>query len=212
MLTVFSGHSGFHAGAFRFCQTPWRGRKFKALELYPERERPAMAGSQFVSEHRGAVATKHVALFVETSRSYGRDLLRGIHRWIEEHEPWSLFLELRALDSQVPRWLAGWQGDGIIARTASTAMAEAIAATGLPGVELRASKIPHGLPFVGCDNRDIGRLVADHFIDNGFRNFAVFYLDTERYFEERRDLFRGHLASRGYTCHEHHSQIGRAHV
>ena len=150
-------------------------------------------------------AIKHVALLVETSRSYGRDLLRGIGRYLAEHEHWSLYLELRALDSQVPRWLASWQGDGIIARTASMAMAEAIAATGLPGVELRASKIPHGLPFVGCDNRDIGRLVADHFIDNGFRNFAVFDLDTERYFEERRDTFRASLASRGHTCHEHHA-------
>jgi len=150
-------------------------------------------------------ASKHVALLVETSRSYGRDLLAGINRYIAEHEHWSLFLELRALDSQVPRWLASWQGDGIIARTGSAAMADAIAATGLPGVELRASKIPHGLPFVGCDNRDIGRLVADHFVDNGFTNFAVFDLDTERYFEERRDNFRAHLASRGHACHEHHA-------
>lgn len=152
-----------------------------------------------------ARATKHVALLVETSRSYGRDLLRGINRYLAEHEHWSLFLELRALDSQVPRWLAAWQGDGIIARTASPAMAEAIAATGLPGVELRASKLAHGLPFVGCDNRHIGQMVADHFIDNGFTNFAVFDLDTERYFEERRDNFRAHLTARGHACHEHHA-------
>jgi LacI family transcriptional regulator len=152
-----------------------------------------------------AGATKHVALLVETSRSYGRDLLKGISRYLAEHEHWSLFLELRALDSRVPRWLSSWQGDGIIARTASTAMAEAIAAAGLPGVELRASKIAHGLPFVGCDNRDLGRLVAEHFIDNGFAHFAVFDLDTERYFEERRDNFRAHLASLGHTCHDHHA-------
>ena len=150
-------------------------------------------------------ATKHVALLVETSRTYGRDLLKGIHRYLAEHEHWSLFLELRALDSQVPRWLSSWQGDGIITRTGSATMAEAIAATRLPGVELRASKIAHGLPFVGCDNRDIGRLVAEHFIDNGFTNFAVFDLDTEQYFEERRDNFRAHLAARGHTCSEHHA-------
>jgi LacI family transcriptional regulator len=149
--------------------------------------------------------TKHVALLIETSRTYGRDILRGVNRYIAEHEHWSLFLELRALDSQVPRWLASWRGDGIIARTGSAAMAEAIAATGLPGVELRASKLAHKLPFVGCDNGDLGRLVADHFIDNGFANFAVFDLDTERYFEERRDNFRASLAARGYQCHEHHA-------
>lgn len=164
---------------------------------------------------RGAVAdatnaspartTKHVALLVETSRTFGREILAGVNRYIAEHEHWSVFVELRALDSQVPRWLASWRGDGIIARTGTAAMADAIAATGLPGVELRASKLPHKLPFVGVDNRDLGQLVAEHFIDNGFTNFAVFDLDTERYFEERRDNFRAVLASRGHACHEHHA-------
>ena len=60
---------------------------------------------------------KHVALLVETSRSYGRDLLRGVNRFMAEHGQWSLYLELRALDSRVPRWLASWRGDGIIARS-----------------------------------------------------------------------------------------------
>lgn len=78
---------------------------------------------------RPAAATKHVALLIETSRSYGRDILRGIHRWTHEYEPWSLFLELRALDSTVPRWLKSWKGDGIIARTASPEMAKTIAAS-----------------------------------------------------------------------------------
>jgi len=149
--------------------------------------------------------TKHVALLVETSRTYGRELLEGINGYLAEHEHWSLFLELRGLDSQVPQWLAAWRGDGIIARTASAAMAEAIAATGVPSVELRASKPGRGQPFVGCDNRDLGRIVADHFIDNGFAHFAVFDLDTERYFEERRDNFRESLATRGHACHEHHA-------
>ncbi|MFM9198030.1 MAG: hypothetical protein ACKOWG_20280, partial [Planctomycetia bacterium] len=102
-----------------------------------------------------------------------------------EHGPWSVFLELRGLDSSVPRWLATWRGDGIIARTGSTAMDKAIAATGLPAVELRASKLPHGRPFVGVDNPELGQLVATHLADNGFAHFAVFDLDTETYFEAR---------------------------
>ena len=164
--------------------------------------RTAVAAATNASPPR---TTKHVALLVETSRTFGREILAGVNRYIAEHGHWSVFVELRALDSQVPRWLASWRGDGIIARTATAAMADAIAATGLPGVELRASKLPHKLPFVGVDNRDLGRLVAEHFIDNGFTNFAVFDLDTERYFEERRDNFRAVLKSRGHACHEHHA-------
>ena len=154
---------------------------------------------------RPATATKHVALFIETSRSYGRDILRGVHRWMHEHDPWSLFLELRALDSTVPRWLKTWKGDGLIARTASAEMARTIAATGVPGVELRASKLSHGLPFVGVDNRQMGRLVADHFLASGLSHFAVFDLDTEAYFEERRDDFLAALAAAGNVCEHYHA-------
>lgn len=124
----------------------------------------------------------HVALFVETSRTYGREILRGVNRWIQEHGPWSVFVELRGLDSSVPRWLRSWKGDGIIARTGSAAMDKAIRATGLLAVELRASKLPHGRPFVGVDNHELGQMVADHLAGNGFRHFAVFDLDTKTYF------------------------------
>ena len=148
---------------------------------------------------------RHVALLVETSRTYGRDMLRGINRFMVEHGQWSLYLELRGLDSRVPRWLSTWKGDGIIARTGTPAMARAIARTGLPAVELRASKLRHPLPFVGIDNRRIGQLVADHLADNGFRNFAVFDLDTERYFEERRDDFLASVVAQGFACHEYHA-------
>lgn len=77
-------------------------------------------------------------LLIETSRTYGRDLLRGIKRFMSEHEPWSIFTEMRALESPVPPWLVRWRGDGILTRTNSQAMADAIRKTGVPAVELRA--------------------------------------------------------------------------
>jgi LacI family transcriptional regulator len=155
--------------------------------------------------------TPHVALLVETSRTYGRDILRGVNRWMQEHGPWSVFLELRGLDSSVPRWLRSWHGDGILARTASAAMDKAIEATGLPAVELRASKLPHQRPFVGVDNLELGQAVASHFVDNGFSNFAVFDVATETYFEERRDGFRRFVEARGGTCHTYHAGPGGEH-
>ena len=156
-------------------------------------------------------ATPHVALLVETSRTYGRDILRGVNRWIQEHGPWSVFVERRGLDSAVPRWLSGWQGDGILSRTGSAAMDKAIAATGLPAVELRASKLAHNRPFVGVDNHELGQLVAVHFKDNGFTNFAVFDLDTETYFEQRRDGFIQFVEGLGRPCHTYHVGRGGEH-
>ncbi len=145
----------------------------------------------------------HVALLIETSRSYGRDLLRGVKRYISEHQPWSVFMELRALESDIPPWLAHWRGDGILTRTHSQAMADAILRTGVPAVELRATKLKHNFPFVGVDNRSLGQMVAEHLLECGFRRFAIYGLATEGYFEERRDNFIQSLRRAGYPCIEY---------
>ena len=145
---------------------------------------------------------RHVALLIETSRSHGRALIRGVRRYVAEHGPWSLYLELRSLDSPLPAWLRHWKGDGILTRTANPQMARIIHAAGVPAVELRATKLGHGLPFVGIDNSSLGRLVADHLIDGGFRRFAVYSVASERYFEERRENFIARVEEAGHSWTE----------
>lgn len=142
----------------------------------------------------------HVALLIETSRSYGRGLLRGVRRYISEHGPWSVYLELRALDSPAPPWLRRWRGDGILSRTGSRAMLSAVRQARVPTVELRASRLKHPFPSVGVDNRALGRMVAEHLLERGFRRFGVYEIDTEIYFEQRRDDFVRTLAGAGYPC------------
>lgn len=145
---------------------------------------------------------RHVALLIETSRSHGRALIRGVRRYVAEHGPWSLYLELRSLDSPLPAWLRHWRGDGILTRTANPQMARIIHEAGVPAVELRATKLGHGLPFVGIDNSSLGRLVADHLIDGGFRRFAVYSVASERYFEERRANFIARVEEAGHCWTE----------
>jgi len=149
--------------------------------------------------------TPHVALLIETSRSYGRALLRGVRQYISERGPWSVYMELRALESKTPPWLKRWRGDGILTRTASQAMADAVRATGVPAVELRATKLEHDFPFVGVDNRALGRMVAEHLVERGFRHFGVYEIDIEDYFEERRENFVGTLRQSGFGCDVYHA-------
>lgn len=144
---------------------------------------------------------RRVALLIETSRAYGRELLDGVRRHMGEGiTPWSVFAELRSLRTPLPPWLRDWDGDGILTRSGSPAMAEAVAATGLPAVELRSSRTDHGLPFVGVDNRALAELAAAHFLDRGFRHFGVYGLTTESFFEQRRDRFIEVVADRGFDC------------
>ncbi|MFM9091528.1 MAG: XylR family transcriptional regulator [Verrucomicrobiota bacterium] len=141
-----------------------------------------------------------VAILVETTRTYTRELLAGVRRYVAARGPWSCFIELRALESGPPPWLRNWDGDGILTRTFTRGMADAIAATGLPAVELRATSLRSERPFVGMDNRLIGQMVAEHFFDRGYRNFAVYSLHTERFFEERARNFVAAVRQRGGGC------------
>ncbi len=141
-----------------------------------------------------------VALLVETTRTYIRELLAGVRHYVAAHGPWSCFLELRALESGPPLWLKNWDGDGILTRTFTQEMADVVASTGLPAVELRATSLRSTLPFVGMDNRRIGQMVADHFFGRGYRHHAVYSLHPERVFEERVHNFVASTEARGGTC------------
>jgi LacI family transcriptional regulator len=143
---------------------------------------------------------KRVALLIETSRAYGRDLLLGVRRYITEHEPWSVFVEVRDLDSSPPRWLRDWDGDGILTRSGSQAIIDAVSAAGVPAVELRANRPDHPFPFVGIDNDAVGRWCADYLAELGFRSYGVYGLTTERFFEVRRASFMNAVEERGFEC------------
>ncbi len=143
-----------------------------------------------------------VALLIETTRTYTRELLAGVRRYTAEHGPWSTFIELRALDSSPPAWLKNWDGDGILTRTFTPEMNRAVKATGLPAVEIRSTTLPHERPFVGVDNGLIGQTVADHFLNRGYRHFAVYGLRTESFFIERIQNFVTRVESEGHLCSE----------
>lgn len=145
-------------------------------------------------------AIPQVAVLVDTSRSYGRDIVRGIRRYAAEQGPWSLYLEPRDLRSGFPDWLQRWPGDGILARTVDLQLLRQLKATKLPVVELRTTVLKHPFPFVGMDNRLVGERVAAHFLDRGFRSFAG-YLDTsEEFFVDRWESFSANVLARGFAC------------
>ncbi|MDF1825715.1 MAG: XylR family transcriptional regulator [Verrucomicrobiales bacterium] len=143
---------------------------------------------------------KRVAILVETTRSYTRDMLAGINRYLESAGRWSTFIELRSLESSFPLWLGKWDGDGILTRTHSQEMADAIALTGVPTVELRSTNYDQGFPFVGMDNALISEMAADHFLNRGYRRFAAYTLDTESFFRERVSKFVNHIEAAGASC------------
>ncbi len=152
-----------------------------------------------------------VALLIETSREYGRGLLRGIIHYQQNHRPWSLYFKPQGLDAPPPAWLGSWRGDGIIARINDRAMADAVLGAKVPAIDLRGSLEGVNLPIVGIDNRAVVRLAAGHFLERGFRNFG--FCGTpygeHRYQDERSDRFVRAIKAGGFHCDVFHDSTQR---
>jgi len=125
-----------------------------------------------------------VALIIETSNAYGRNLLQGVVGYIREHAPWSFYLVEQGRGDDPPTWLSRWDGNGIIARIESPRIAAEVINSGLPAVDLSAGRFIPSLPWVETDDRAIAQLAADHFMERGFKNFA--YCGDSRFQWSRR--------------------------
>lgn len=115
---------------------------------------------------------RHVAILIETSRAYGRGLLRGIARYNRERGNWSTYFQPQGLGDPPPPWLGTWCGDGILARIDNHDVADAIEQANVPVVNLRGTVDGLSFPFIGSDNRAIAKLAADHLLERGLRHFA----------------------------------------
>ena len=132
---------------------------------------------------------RHVALIIETSSNYGRDLLAGIVRYMRMHDRWSVFLEQRDLFKQPPRWLNKWQGDGIISRATTPRLLDAISDTGVPFVELTDRKGDVEFSQIRSDDAAIGKMGAEHLLERGFKRFGYCGYKGEAWSKRREESF-----------------------
>ena len=113
-----------------------------------------------------------VALLIETSTSWGVRLVKGIGQFASERGNWLIHVEPRGRYERL-RIPTGWHGDGVIARITSEALADDIAASGLPAVDV--SWYSFGGPQVvraSANERESGHMAAEYFLSLGIKQFA----------------------------------------
>jgi LacI family transcriptional regulator len=146
-------------------------------------------------------ARRAVAIIVETSGSYGREILGGVARYLRTHGlSWSIFVDERELSAQAPPWLSRWRGDGIICRPMTRELASVFRRRGTPAIDLSDQHEGLGLPHIWSDMRAIGRRAAEHLLERGFRSFAFCGFRDELWSEQRRQGFTDAIALPGYRC------------
>lgn len=143
---------------------------------------------------------RKVALLVETSRSYGRGLLRGIAGFARTRSNWSLLHQEMTIDVLLPQWMKESAIDGVIARV-DTRTIDPLRQLGVPCVDVRCSRRFPGVPQVETDDRKVSELAFEHLWDRGFRRFAfcgfkhAHYSDARlRHFQEKVNEVGGSLS------------------
>ncbi len=126
-----------------------------------------------------------VALVVETSVIYGRQILKGVARYLRTQGNWSVFLEERELGASPPEWLSHWQGDGVICRSTTPEWARIFRRLRLAAVDLNDRYLDLGLPRVASDMHRIGQAGAEHLCERGFHRLAFCGFSRETWSEQR---------------------------
>lgn len=142
----------------------------------------------------------HVAIIVETFLAPGRDIVRGIAKYVHEHQHWSIQLEPRRLEDSVPQWLRNWEGDGMIVRVQNRRIADAVKATKLPAVDVLGAVPDAGTPLVHVDNEAIAQQAAEHLIERGFRHFGFLGLQGANYSMQRWEAFAATIHAAEHDC------------
>lgn len=141
-----------------------------------------------------------MALLIESSRAYGRELLLGVAKFVREHHHWSVQHEEWKWTDAPPAWLKEWNGDGVIARIEVPKLAKIIKSLDVPAVDVRGSVSGYELPLIDTEDKMVAELAAEHLMDRGFRHFAFCGFVGANYSDKRSQWFEERLTRAGFKC------------
>ncbi len=150
---------------------------------------------------RASFRSRHVvALLVETSNAFSREVLHGVRDWMRANGSWAIHLSEQGRGSHPPSWIHHWRGDGIIARIETPAIAKAVRARRVPVVNVSAAGFAPEAPSVISDSRGIAQMAASHLLERGVRSFG--FCGDARYVWSRRhgENFAAALCGAGHEC------------
>lgn len=142
-----------------------------------------------------------VALLIESSRAYGRQLLRGIAAFARERGDWAFFHEERSLGDDAPVRLKQWRPDGVIARLAGVKLIDRMRRLGVPIVDLYHEEELKGIPGIAVDQDALAQMAATHFLERGFQNFAYCGFAGVLFSDLREARFASLLTGQGRSFH-----------
>jgi LacI family transcriptional regulator len=143
-----------------------------------------------------------VAVVVDPSISYDREIAKGVAQYAREVGDWRLYVE-EEQDRRLPDFDA-WPGQGIIASFDTESIARRVRAAGMPVVAVGggggAFDAASGIPYVDTDNDQIANLAAEHLLERALPHFGFYGLSPSPitvWSDARGDAFARRLHAAG---------------
>jgi LacI family transcriptional regulator len=130
--------------------------------------------------------------------SHGRGILAGIAGW-RVAANWILQMPATWSFRETPLLWPNLPLDGLVVAVHGELVERAVAARGLPCVNVSSISPQLSLPTVQCDNVACGRLAGQHLLDAGLRHFAFAGHRGVGYTEDRLAGFREVVEAAGHT-------------
>ncbi len=139
-------------------------------------------------------------VLVDTSTTWGREIINGVIRFTNRRPLGRIFVEARGMQERlrVPKTV---NVQGVIARVRSDEMASDLKAMKVPVVNVSGIKLTECVfPQVTSNMRKVAELAVEHFVEKGFLHFGYFGLKGLRYVTEQQHQFEEKVSQMGYSC------------
>lgn len=144
-----------------------------------------------------------VALFLQTSRNYGRELINGIIRYSGLYGPWSFYREdqfyMTSSRKRDLSYLKKWGVDGIISRDFKGVVS--LLDLGVPIISARNLGYLDTHVQIRTKDKAIGKLGFNHFRKKGFLEFGFCGFSNMPWSTERQLSFDQSVCEEGFKPH-----------
>jgi LacI family transcriptional regulator len=144
-------------------------------------------------------AIVRILVHLDQSIGFHRDAFAGIAQAVQGYD--RVILDLNWANLPLEAAIAREAPTGIVLAAVDEETIQQVVKLGCPCVNIANFLSQHArAPVVGNDDRAVGRMVAEFYLDRGFKSFAYASNAINPYFKDRRDSFCETVKAAGYAC------------
>ena len=127
-------------------------------------------------------------------------MLTGVARYIQEHEPWAIYLKPAGVEKSLPELAARLARRRDHRRRLRPGDARSSPTSASRSSTWSACCGARNVPLVHTNDHSVGRLGAEHLLERGFRNFGFIEYPEQFWSVDRRKGFQRVVEAHGFAC------------